>query len=407
VNATFLQAAHVIGRRLAAAAQWRENSCTWIESAQQSFGHNVYDGSAGVGWFLARLAIAVGDAAILRTAIGAANWTLESLGSNGASAAAGLHGGAPGAAWAVADIGHTLARAELIERAATLMPSLLKAEAQPASEDVVGGQAGSLLALLGFDGRLPVAALAQTMGEELVKRAERPSLGLAWPARNAGGPMTGLAHGTSGVAWALLELHRITGLEEFRQAALAGFAFERAWFDRQTCLWRDPLSGNPTSVSWCRGAVGIALVRLRALQLFHDPQIQAEAGAALAALHSAFAGAFAPGGFTRAWEQINWSVCHGLMGLADTLLFASEVLGVGVHRRAAEEISSRGLWLSRKSGMWPCGTIDRKESFGLMLGLAGIGAVLLRMHQPACLPPVGLLIYSTSERGAERSRSSV
>jgi hypothetical protein len=34
---------------------------------------------------------------------------------------------------------------------------------------------------------------------------------------------------------------------------------------------------------------------------------------------------------------------------------------------------------------------------GLLLGLAGIGAVLLRVAAPDRLAPVGLLTYSTSE----------
>ncbi len=87
-----------------------------------------------------------------------------------------------------------------------------------------------------------------------------------------------------------------------------------------------------------------------------------------------------------------------MLGVADLLLYGSQVLSVAEHRRAAERVAEQGLLLARGAGAWPCGTMDRAESPGLMLGLSGIGAVLLRLEGPDDLPPVGLLVHSTSRK---------
>jgi len=73
------------------------------------------------------------------------------------------------------------------------------------------------------------------------------------------------------------------------------------------------------------------------------------------------------------------------------------VLEVAEHRLAAERIVEHGLTVAGADAIWPCGTLDRAECMGLLLGLAGIGTVLLRVAAPDRLPPVGLLTYSTSE----------
>ena len=78
----FLEAAARIGRRLCRDAVWHDGRCNWLGwamephggqwvSAYRAMGVSVYDGSAGIGLFLARLARLSDDPIIAATAVGA------------------------------------------------------------------------------------------------------------------------------------------------------------------------------------------------------------------------------------------------------------------------------------------------------------------------------------------------
>jgi len=286
--------------------------------------------------------------------------------------------------------------------------------------DVVAGGAGSLLALTGlarFEPSLRADAgrLGKRLAGQLNGSLDRLLLG-ARDGKTKPLPV-GLGHGVSGLAWSFLELYKLEKDDLFRQLALAGLRYERAWFDRRLCTWRDPYYRSPVPVSWCTGSAGMALVRLRALELAPTAQLRAEAGAALAKVHAAAAGAFNPSS-SKPWEQSNYSVCHGLMGMADLLLYAAEVLNVSEHEAAGRRLVKRGQEIANAEGGWRYGTLEEAQGigapkigdpdYGLMLGLAGIGAVMLRFTNPAFLPPVGLLSYSSAseKKSADSSSSS-
>jgi lantibiotic modifying enzyme len=403
-----LEAARQLGRRICAAADWQGDRCTWPDPDRgRPMDADLYAGTAGVAWFLARLvAVAGEDGACPPTAAAAVRYALDRVAAR-PTTRAGLYHGDLGVLWAAAAVGGQLGDAGIVEQALELAAVARhrppEAEADRAGFDLLGGSAGDLLAMIGLAARPGGPSLqdAERIAHRLAAAAERMLYGVAWsqPSQPGGRPghHLGMAHGGSGIALALLELGAASGTDRYRQLALEALAFERAWFDRGACAWRDPQAHAPTSTSWCRGSAGIGLARLRCLQLAPDRRLSAEAGAALASVHASVAGALAPGRRADGWEQRNFSVCHGLMGAADLLVHASAVLGVAEHHLAAERVVEHGLAVAGVDARWPCGTVDRAESMGLLLGLAGIGAVLLRVAAPDRLPPVGLLAYSTSE----------
>ena len=83
---------------------------------------------------------------------------------------------------------------------------------------------------------------------------------------------------------------------------------------------------------------------------------------------------------THAWTD-NFSLCHGLTGNAELLIYASQVLEDTRHLSLVNTIGELGIERYRKLKLpWPCGVPGAGESPNLMLGLAGIGHFYLRLY---------------------------
>jgi lantibiotic modifying enzyme len=230
-------------------------------------------------------------------------------------------------------------------------------------------------------------ALAARIGEELLEAAEVDERGHRWrsPSRPDALPLTGLAHGASGVACALAELYAASGDNRFRAAALGEFDWERGWLERASGSWPDfrdldqdatRRSTLPHSTFWCHGAPGIAVARLRAWRLLGDPRLLDDA---LLALES-----------TRRWVEdeldngANFSLCHGLAGNAEILSLGAAAIGAETAplHDAALTVALAGIERhATHAHDWPCGT-HAGQTPGLMLGLAGVGLFYLRLAQP-------------------------
>ena len=89
---------------------------------------------------------------------------------------------------------------------------------------MIGGNAGAIPALLALSRDLATSresdrhrALAIALGEQLCRKAIRNGDVWSWDAEDGNGPgtasapLTGMSHGASGIAVALLELHAATG----------------------------------------------------------------------------------------------------------------------------------------------------------------------------------------------------
>ena len=115
--------------------------------------------------------------------------------------------------------------------------------------------------------------------------------GLSWRGRHEPGrrALTGYSHGAAGAGVALLELGAAVRDDTFKETGLAAFAYERRWYSAAQANWPDfRRSGGGRSrisqrfsTAWCHGAPGIALSRLRAMQLAPTPEIASELHAAL------------------------------------------------------------------------------------------------------------------------------
>jgi lantibiotic modifying enzyme len=254
----------------------------------------------------------------------------------------------------------------------------------------MSGCSGTLLGLVSLIEQLDESWLGETalsLGEELIARAETAPEGWSWPAPGSPGMenLCGYSHGAAGIAHALLELFDLTGDARFAMAGDRAFDYERHWLSRGNGMWPDlrgvgrgvgrdaPLSG---SCSWCNGASGILLSRLRATVLSPSPEMSADAQLALAACerHASELLGQAPADF---------SICHGGAAISDVLLEAGNGLdGANDCVRLASELGRWGIEGARHTGGFACG-VPEGETPGLLLGFAGIGLLFLRLADPA------------------------
>jgi lantibiotic modifying enzyme len=187
------------------------------------------------------------------------------------------------------------------------------------------------------------------------------------------------------VAFALMELFRVTGRSQYREAAEQAFNYERHWFNIEACNWPDfrdePGESKRTkrplrfSSAWCHGAPGIALSRLRAYEIVKDPTCKEEAITALQTTCRV----------TKTWLDSstgNYSLCHGICGNAEILFYGWQVLGQDFVEglTIAHAVANTRIANSTKcNGLRPRRGKD-EEPLGLMLGLAGIGYFYLRLY---------------------------
>lgn len=381
----FLDTAAQIAREIAHTAVWHEGRCNWMgtlggDDARPSarrvgaaLGPDLYNGTAGVALFLAEAAVRLDDDAARVTALGALRHALDHAPRIAPAVRDGLYAGRAGLAYAAARAAHRLGAEEPLERAR----ALLAAHRTPAGEawDLVAGSAGAAVALLAFgDPALTDAATGH--GEKLIDTATRPR---KRPAASTMHNLCGYSHGAAGVGHALLELYAATSDDRYRAAAERAFGYEQSWFDR-VGTWPD-LRGvaratgyeapAPPASSWCHGAPGIALSRLRAQRILGEPREDAATATALTKN-------IASGLLQR--EPDDFSLCHGAAGIADVLLHAASddadardlgLLGIEIH-------AARGFPTGIPAGPTP----------GLFLGLAGIGLLYLRLADPTLASPL-------------------
>lgn len=422
----FLSAARQIAERIAASAEWSDESCTWgVRTPQASLGPRqatmlpatggVYQGTAGIAWFLGETAHHTGSDTLRRTALGAITNALD-LARELPEGDFGFHSGRPGIAWIGVRLAEILKRPELGERAAEILEPLHGKADRDQGLDVIGGAAGAIPALLDLARRLERPELADTaveLGEHLIRRAHLEPHGWSW---NTIGPsaarhVCGFAHGAAGFALGLLEIYRATGNSRFRFAAEMAFLYERQFFAPQMGNWPDlrntdmgdfifygrtdelrtlareghaPRYERQYMYAWCHGAPGIGLSRLRAHELTGQELYLQESLAAVESTVKMVEGETEGGG--------NFSLCHGIGGNCELPLLAAAQLGereewLDPCRRAAEH----GWRTFEEPGRpWPCGTANGEPDASLLVGEAGIGAFFLRLAAPD-LPSLLLL----------------
>lgn len=344
-----------------------------LDRVRLAIRHDLYAGNAGIALFLAAAGYALDNADWRQ--LGAA--ALTACARRQSEVALGYGNGLGGFITALVLGARFAGEPGLLDQALRWVATVNAAPA-PRRDDFLSGRPGAILGLLLLHRATGESAPLQAacrLGESLCAAVAQDALG--------GTGLTGMSHGASGVALALLALRAETGEAHWRPAALALFAAERRYFDADAGNWLDlrrQLPQRKCGLSWCHGAPGMALARTAALRILgaEDPEYQrlrAETEIALATTLAAPLGE-------------DDSLCCGNLGRAEilqtagallkrpALLEAAEALRNAVWRRACAE-GGYALRPALKAGpIHP----------GLFTGLAGIGYHGLRAADPAGLP---------------------
>lgn len=372
----------------------------------------LYQGTAGVAWFLGHLAQVSDDRDLRRCAEGGVRHALDFAGQLH-NASFGLHSGRVGIAWVAAQLAGPLDQPQWLDEAWQVLEPLVGHESQDHSLDVIGGAAGAIPALLEMRSLLDrdeLLIMARGLGEHLLSKVHMEPVGWSWATlpqasfRN----LNGFAHGASGIGLALMELAVATGDGRYRFASEMASLYERSFYDPQQQNWPDLRNQALSEIyqfgkidylrnlirhdrvpryhlnymtAWCHGSPGIGLARLRAWELTGQKTYLEEANHAM---HST-AVSLTP----EALRRSNYSLCHGGLGNCELLLHGAEILQDKSLRSRCEEVASFGTkeWEEAEKP-WPSGTLDSQSDGSLLLGEAGIGSVFLRLAEASVPSPL-------------------
>jgi len=372
---TAVDTAEVIGERLRRSALWHEGRCSWIGPATgpgdrpglpialRGLDPTLYRGTAGVGLFLGELHAVTGDARLRNVARGALRHAIAGIPRN----AGGFHAGAAGVAYAATRGARLLGDEELHAASRALRPDR---DAAATETDLVDGLAGTALGLTMVGDVAPEALSG--MADDLLARATVHAAGaLSWatgPPGRWGRHLTGMAHGASGVGLALAALAATLGRADLTDASRAAARYRHG---------APPGAGPEASpMSWCHGAPGVALARLRSGVVLGDGAMLEDARALLDVTAAAVERAcIVPGA--------DCCLCHGLAGNADIVLEGIRTLP-DADPAWSDAVGHAGRVLAAAAaggGRPPLGPF--RGSPALMVGEAGVGMFLLRLAEPS------------------------
>lgn len=406
----------------------------------KKLGPHLYDGTTGVGLFLAAVARITGDDGFRRDALATFAPLRRKIADlvqdpERASRLQLQIGGLMGiSSWMYGFLkaGEWLDEPELITDAHRTT-DLLTPE-RIAGDDCVRvqtGAAGALLVLLALQRKVPDANargatpldIARECGRHLLAcRSAFDGFPEAWLLSPGKPPLAGFSYGAAGICHALLRLDEASPDSKIRKAALDGLSFIDELYSAEHRSWRDvrsvfearyeaPSRGSwgdwwasgqleelvprkratalePTRsefpTSWCHGAPGIALGRLAGLDLAGRPSDRERVEAALDQTAAAA---------ERAGDSGPDDICCGHMGRVEVLLAGAERQSSERWELAALGLAGRIVRRAREGGGYQVSAARGSQHFAptLFQGLSGVGYGLLRLARPETLPCLLLL----------------
>jgi len=179
--------------------------------------------------------------------------------------------------------------------------------------DLLNGNAGAVQVLLMLYETIPnklYLDLAERAMNVLEKGAKEQGQGIGWVIEKAIPPMSGLAHGNSGLLMALIHLWRLTSKRKYEQLAEKVWAYEESLYNPKINNWIDVRVENCEAddigaVAWCHGAAGILYSRVRCYKYAEGIKWKRRFEIDM---HRAYRK------LKEYWKRDSWCLCHGICG---------------------------------------------------------------------------------------------
>jgi lantibiotic modifying enzyme len=338
-----------------------------------------YEGTAGIAFFLTKVASISHDLIISETAKGA----LQQLINNKESTGIGFYTGLTGLAFAMKEAGNIFENKEYHTVSKQWVKQITQINPAECKLDVAEGIAGDLPVLIQLQSSFKDKQLGEfivSLADYLLQKRNEHAFGWSWSTlEDTTQHLTGFGHGAAGIGHAFTCMFRFSKEKKYAEAVAKAFDYENYFFDKAQMNWPDfrkRFTGtNETicSLAWCHGAPGIGMARLYAEKILGN---QAFIDDALKAVETTQK-------FNSLEALSNLSLCHGLTGNTELLLQASLVLNESQLLKEAETIADSIIskFIAKKTPL-PGGVGNANETPGFMTGNSGIGYFLLRMYQP-------------------------
>lgn len=292
-----------------------------------------------------------------------------------AQSGAGGHAGLGGQIFTLCASARLLDESVWLDRARALLPLLDQVLLSESRLDLMAGCAGGLLAALelyrmsGDPSALECARLAR---RRLTAAQLASDDGTAWPSCTEADqrPLTGMAHGSSGIRMALARLQIIDPATDIPDLLARAARFEQRQHD-----WQHGGAVDGCGEAWCRGTLGVGLAwSEQQAALGTDAPKELIQALQHACLH---------------FRSDNDSLCHGRLG---NLLMLRRLRRHWPSSTAAIDLEPAisDMLSEINQGEVVCGSQPRREVYGLMAGMAGIAYGLLMLERPDWPDPLTL-----------------
>lgn len=246
---------------------------------------------------------------------------------------------------------------------------------EDAVHDVIGGNAGLILALIALYDRNGDSSLidtAVTAGNALASSASYHDGYLGWYTVEDSHFLPGFAHGNAGIAYALTKLASQSDVERFELVAREALSYEHQLYDSGRNNWPDLRSktDNEYMQGWCSGLYGNALARLGAHRAIHDPNLR---DFAVQTLNRSSYDELVP----------RDTLCCGNAGRISVLTEVATVTSNETFHRRAEQLAEQMVERRFQQDRYvvPYQT-EQRYAPSLFVGEPGIGYALLRVLDP-------------------------
>jgi hypothetical protein len=424
MNNIFLQESIKIGDQLIATAKSSTDGIYWETASKDTEtdsivwekSEGIYSGVSGIALFLIELFKQTKEKKYLDTANKAMQWVDWYCKKNPTNNYA-LFTGRLGVSFVYLRFFEITNDRSYLEKALFIAKnSFVFLDSQYAVNDLINGFSGTLLGLLHLYAVTNEQLLLEYLYkyiQRLLKNARYGKEGLYWDiSKNEIHPLCGFSHGSSGIGFVFLELGHYFRNPAYYYVAEQAFAYENSYFDHKTSNWPDfrinmytqeqinklekrYQKGDITELikfsdmnSWCHGAAGIGLSRLRALHLLKNEIYRQD-------IQKAYTK-------TVGTNLSSFTLCHGNGGIAE--FFIENYLSL--HNidalKTAQKIAHQAMKGKKINEKYLSGLYYDSHAYAedpsLFNGIAGIGYFFLRVANPKDVSSILALKVNVIER---------